>query len=220
MPIRFAALNMLIQGILFGISLSFLIGPLLFAVLEAGIAQGFRAGIAVAAGIWVGDIFFVSIVLLSVETLSALLAIDGFREWVGLCGGLLLLGFGAGNFFSKKHQKVDKNLTEHSFHKRSYQVWWLRGFLLNIINPGTIFFWLGLVSAVVVPNRWNKQESLIFFGGMLGTLILTDTLKAWAAKRIRRFLTPLHIRQVQKGIGLLLMLFGLVLILRVLWSAL
>jgi len=86
------------------------------------------------------------------------------------------------------------------------------------VNPGTIFFWLGIVSAVVVPNGWNQQETLVFFGGMLGTLVLTDTLKAWAAKSIRGFLTPKHIRQVQQGIGLVLMLFGLVLIFRVIIS--
>lgn len=213
---RFAAFFMLLQGILFGISLSFLIGPLLFAVVEAGIGQGFRAGIAVAAGIWISDVLFVGAILWSVETLAAITSIDGFKHWVGIFGGGLLLAFGAGSLFSKSGQEASAALAENGIEKRSNLAWWLRGFLLNTINPGTIFFWIGIISAVVVPNHWNKEETLLFFGGMLGTLVLTDTLKAWAAKRIRQFLTPKHIQQVQRGIGLMLMLFGAVLIIKVL----
>ncbi len=207
---------MFLQGVLFGISLSFLIGPLLFAVVEAGIGQGFRAGIAVAAGIWISDVLFVGAILWSVDTLAAITEIDGFKHWVGIFGGALLLAFGAGSFFSKSSQKASAALVENGIEKRSNLAWWLRGFLLNTINPGTIFFWIGIISAVVVPNHWNKQQTLVFFGGMLGTLVLTDTLKAWAAKRIRQFLTPQHIRQVQRGIGLMLMMFGMMLIGRVL----
>ena len=94
----------------------------------------------------------------------------------------------------------------------------MRGFLINTINPGTIFFWLGIVSAVVAPNHWTITQSLIFFAGMLGALVVTDMLKAWGAKSIRRFLTPAHIRQIQRSIGLVLMIFGLVLILKAIWG--
>ena len=41
-------------------------------------------------------------------------------------------------------------------------------------------------------------------------------LKAYAAKRVRRFLTPAHTRWAQWGIGFLLLIFGIVLIVRVL----
>jgi threonine/homoserine/homoserine lactone efflux protein len=97
---------------------------------------------------------------------------------------------------------------------KSYFWWFLRGFLLNTINPGTVFFWLGITTGVVVPNGWGMREMLVFFGGMLGTLVFTDTLKAWAAKRVRRFLTPVHIRKIHLSIGGLMFVFGLVLILR------
>ena len=203
---------MLLQGILLGISLSFLIGPLLFTVVQAGILQGFRAGIAVAAGIWVSDVLFVVAIMWGIDALAALTAMEGFRFWVGIWGGILLLVFGFGSVFSKVKQA---DVAEGLVKKRTLFHWWLRGFLINTINPGTIFFWLGIVSAVVMPNNWSQQESFIFFGGMLATLILTDTLKAWAAKHIRQFLTPKHIQQIQRGIGLILMIFGLVLIFKV-----
>jgi threonine/homoserine/homoserine lactone efflux protein len=96
----------------------------------------------------------------------------------------------------------------------AYPAYFLRGFLLNTVNPFTVFFWLGITGAVLIPNGWNNRETLIFFSGMLGTLVLTDTLKAYGAKRIRRFLTPRHTTQVRQAIGLLLIVFGIVLVAR------
>jgi threonine/homoserine/homoserine lactone efflux protein len=222
---------MLIQGILLGISLSFLIGPLLFAIVEAGISQGFRAGVSVAAGIWFSDILYVFAAFYGIEAIEALVALPNFKLWSGLLGGLLLTGFGVGSLLKSEssNQSSRNDISGHSPSSpekessrintpgyiniskspKSYLWWWIRGFLVNTINPGTVFFWLGIVSAVVIPSGWSKSEMLIFFGGMLTTLVVTDTLKAWGAKKLRQFLTPKHIRQIQLGIGWLMIGFGI-----------
>ncbi|MFN0175241.1 MAG: LysE family translocator [Saprospiraceae bacterium] len=210
---------MLLQGILLGISLSFLVGPLMFAIVEAGIGQGFRAGVAVAAGIWVSDVLYVLAAFYGVEAMEALVALPRFKMWAGLAGGLLLAGFGLGTIWKTRiMRKLSGSFLEGQWvetpNHKTYLWWWLRGFLLNTVNPGTVFFWLGIVTAVVVPSGWSRQEMLIFFGGMLATLVITDTLKAWAAKRLRKFLTPEHTRKIQLGLGLLMVFFGGVLIVR------
>lgn len=207
---------MLLQGILLGLSLSFLIGPLLFAIIEAGIGQGFRAGVSVAAGIWASDFIYVLVVFFGIDALEAVVALPHFKIWAGILGSILLLAFGVGSIWKVRSGK-SRMAGETQEHTRiqplnkNYKWWWLRGFLLNTINPGTLFFWLGITTAVVVPSGWSRPEMVVFFGGMLATLILTDTLKAWAAKKVRRFLTPTHTQQIQVGIGLLMILFGLVL---------
>lgn len=230
---------MLIQGIILGLSLSFMVGPLLFAILQAGIERGFRAGLAVAGGIWASDVLYVLAVLFGLEVMAAITALPGFKVAAGLAGGALLVAFGLGSLMMKNKSTGNRtfrlsrsepfmatarsdsgaNTTGRegtSMVLPSYRIYFLRGFLLNTINPFTVFFWLGITGAVLIPNGWNDSQILIFLGGMLATLVVTDTLKAYAAKRIRRFLTPRHTQQVRQGIGVLLIVFGIVLVARVL----
>ncbi|GAB4496366.1 MAG: LysE family translocator [Saprospiraceae bacterium] len=214
---------MLLQGFLLGLSLSFMVGPLLFAIVQAGIERGFRAGLAVAGGIWASDVLYVLAVLYGLEMLAAMTALPGFRFGAGLAGGALLVAFGVGNLWVKKSPPAKSapadtaDDTSDSLRKNTaYSTYFLQGFLLNMINPFTVFFWIGIAGAVLIPNGWNSSQILIFFGGMLATLAVTDTLKAYAAKSIRRFLTPRHTRQMRQGIGVLLIVFGVVLVARVL----
>ena len=208
---------MIIQGILLGVSLSFMIGPLFFSIIEAGIAQGFRAGIAVATGIWLSDVLYVAVVISSVDLLAGMTALPGFKIWAGIVGGCLLVIFGIGSWLAAGRQ-IKRDVAKTGKERKSYswKAYFLRGFLLNTINPFTVFFWLSVAGAVIIPNGWNAYEAIYFFGGMLGTLVVSDTLKAYGARQISRFLTPQHTFWVQRGIGVTLLVFGIVLVVRVL----
>lgn len=224
---------MIIQGVLLGLSLSFMVGPLLFAIMQASLDRGFRAGIALAAGIWASDILYLYLIYRWVDALAALAALPNFTFWAGLFGSTVLVVFGVGTLINRKVPVADEHNTtadrvldaldgpeppgtEHNWTRWGYPGYALRGFLLNTINPFTVFFWLGLASAVVVTNKWTPRESVAFFGGMLFSLIVTDVLKAYAAKRVRSFLNPRHIRRLQQGIGIALLISGIVLMVRVL----
>ncbi len=201
---------MLVQGILLGFTLSFMVGPLLFAIVEAGLERGFRAGLAVAIGIWTSDVLYVLAVWRGLEAMTNLVAWPQFKVWAAFAGGGLLIAFGLGSLFKKRHS--EKHVFAPSSTPHTLTSYGLRGFLLNTINPFTVFFWIGIASGVVVPGNWNSGQIFLFFGSMLGTLVITDVLKAYAAKRLREWLTPQHIRQAQQAIGVLLVIFGVVMI--------
>ena len=225
--------NLIVNGMLLGLTLSFLIGPILFAIVQAGIERGFRAGLSLASGIWTSDLIYIFVIYHSVGLIETLIERPYFKFWAGLIGGIVLIGFGIGSLVlgpaslpdGKKESTADKVLdkldgkepegVDHNWKRWGYLGYWLRGFLINTINPFTIFFWLGLSSAVIIPNGWKADQALWFFGGMMGTLMVIDTLKAYAAKRIRELLTPKHILLVQRAIGIVLIIFGVVMFIRV-----
>ncbi|MFN4080061.1 MAG: LysE family translocator [Saprospiraceae bacterium] len=217
---------MFLKGILLGLSLSFMVGPLLFAIVYASLERGFRAGLALAAGIWSSDMLYLSMLYFGIEQMDNLTRVPHFRFWASMAGGLVLLAFGAGILLKKAPPVVDLHNApgdrvldrldgpELEGVKHNWQTWglggyWLRGFLINLINPFTMFFWLGIAGAVIIPEGWNSPQILRFFGGMFGALIILDTAKAYAARKVRQWLTPSHVARVQRIIGLALLLFGL-----------
>lgn len=221
---------MLWQGILLGLTFSVITGPLMFSIIQASLVRGFRAGFAVAAGIWFSDLLFILLVWQGLTAVQAVTAWPGFRFWAGLAGGLLLIGFGLNSLRNAK-KTTAPTLSEQvldvldgpeppgappNWTHWGYAGYWLRGFIINTVNPFTVFFWIGIATGVVLPNQWSSRDILLFFGGMMVVLVLADTLKAYAAKRLRRFLTPDHTRQVQRGIGVTLILFGIALMVRAL----
>ena len=75
--------NLILKGAMLGLTISILIGPLLFAILQAGIEKGFLAGFSVAAGIWLSDVIFVTIIYHSLAAIENITAISGFKTWAG-----------------------------------------------------------------------------------------------------------------------------------------
>lgn len=203
-------LPLLLKGLLLGLTLSFVIGPLFFSIIESALARGFKAGIAVASGIWTSDILFIGVMLKGIHWLESITALPGFRFWAGVFGSLILVAFGAASlWFTQKKTQTHPNTPLLQLERRNFWSQWSKGFMINLINPGTLLFWVGTATGLVAPNGWSLSEGLLFFTSMMAVLVITDLLKIYAAKKLRNWLTPAHIISVRKTIGVVLILFGL-----------
>lgn len=201
---------LLIKGLLLGVTLSFVIGPLFFSIIESALARGFKAGLAVAGGIWTSDVLFIAVVLKGIHWLESMVALPGFRLWAGITGSGILILFGLGSLWvaRKKTPVISTDAPLIQIESRDFWSQWMKGFMINTVNPGTLVFWIGTATGLVAPNGWSTRESLLFFAAMMSVLILTDLLKIYAAKKLRRWLTPEHINWVRKAIGVVLIIFG------------
>jgi threonine/homoserine/homoserine lactone efflux protein len=124
-------------------------------------------------------------------------------------GGVILLVYGITNFFKKSTGKSKAALNTRS---GGYLYLFIKGFILNLINVGVLVFWLGVI-IIVGPSLDNDPNRLlIFFSGMLGAYLGMDILKILLAKQLKRKLTRRRIFLVKKGLGILLVICGLVLI--------
>jgi threonine/homoserine/homoserine lactone efflux protein len=222
------------KGILFGLSLSILVGPLLFALISASLERDFRAGLAFAGGIWTSDLVFIALVYKSVDQVAAFTNLPGFKFWASLIGGIILTIMGLQmirrNRQNERPNRLDTTAIgekvldrldghedaemDHNWRRWGYFGYFARGFLMNTFNPFTIFFWLAFATTVVLPSNWSQKELIEFFVGMLGALVGTDVLKAMSARKLKQYLTPKQIKTIQFGIGLMIVGFGGFLIFR------
>jgi threonine/homoserine/homoserine lactone efflux protein len=210
-------MDLILEGVKFGLALSILIGPIFFAIVQAGVEEGVRAGTMVGLGIWVSDFLFIVAVYYSLSFINQIASSEQFALYLGIGGGITLAAFGLGALITAPKVGGGPQWSKFEVKKSSYFSHWLKGFLINTVNPFTFFFWIGVASTVVVDGELNQREALLFFSGILSTIILTDFLKAVLAKRIRRVMRPVHLMWLRRISGAALILFAIILIARVIW---
>lgn len=196
----------LLKGITYGLMLSFLIGPIFFALLQAGIEKGFRTGLAIGSGIWISDFLYIVTVYSGLNWIQAVADSPNFKFYVGAIGGVILISFGIGTLLDNK--KIDKTKV---IKQSGYFAHAMKGFLINTINPFTIFFWIAM-STEILTFEASISETILFFGGIFGMIILTDILKVALAKQISKYLKMSYILTFRKIVGIVLLIGGVVLI--------
>jgi threonine/homoserine/homoserine lactone efflux protein len=189
-----------------GFLLSFVIGPVFFVLLETSATKGFRAGLVFDLGVILADILF-----LIIAYFSSFQLLENLSNQPGLYvfGGVILLVYGITNFFKPGTGKGTAAISPRG---SGYLYLFIKGFVLNLINVGVLVFWLGVI-IIVGPSLDNDPDRiLMFFSGMLGAYLAMDILKILLAKQLKRKLTRRRIFLVKKGLGILLVICGLVLI--------
>ncbi|MCC7233272.1 MAG: LysE family transporter [Bacteroidia bacterium] len=200
-------LEPVISGITFGLLLAVMLGPVFFALIQTSLHEGFRAGVHLAIGVFLSDTILIAACFFFAAQLNLM---EEHKTIVGWVGGLLLIGFGAFNFFRKiKVREVDDNK------KTIHAKFMAEGFLLNFFNPAVLFFWLGVVGIVSLRENYSRMHELFFFSSVLLTVFSTDLLKSFVAHRIKNVLNAKVILWVNRITGLVLAAFGMHMIYKV-----
>ena len=203
----------LIQGAILGLTLSALLGPALFTLLQTSIHRGIKSAIFLAFGIFLSDISVVYLALM-----GALQLINQKNNYiiVGVIGGTILIGFGLYTFYHKIH--IDENNKAIEVRLPGPLTYILKGYFLNIMNPFVWFFWISAMVGVTATFE-DKYDVMIFFIGTLSTIFFSDILKAFIADKIKAHLNTNILVRVNHAVGILLVIFGIFLIVRVFFRA-
>lgn len=203
-------INDILSGIPWGIFLSFMIGPVFFILLETSIIKGFRAAIVFDLGVVLGDIVFITIAYLGSYRLITSLKDNSA---LFMFGGILMLAYGVISYISlRKEKKVDIKKIDNEIIRKDYLGLFIKGFFLNIINIGVLGFWLAVIISVGPKLEMQNSRMFTFFAAVILSYLLVDCVKIVLAKQLKTKLTPINILKIKKGISIVLMVFGIVLI--------
>ena len=205
-------INDILAGIPWGILLSFMIGPVFFILLETSIIKGFRAALVFDLGVILGDLFFIGIAYLGSYRLIKSLKDD---PALFIFGGVLMLTYGIISFIKlKKEVKVNTDIIDKEIIKKDYTSLFIKGFLLNIINIGVLGFWLAIIISVGPKLEMQTSRMVTFFISVIGSYLFVDCIKILLAKQLKTKLNPTNILKIKKGISIVMMVFGTILILQ------
>ncbi len=194
-----------LEGFVLGLSMIIFIGPVLFTLLQAALQFGFKSGWAVAWGIIVSDVICV---VLSKMGASVLLENKSYVWYIGIGGAVLLTGMGLNYLLNPNLSK--KN--EVKIKRSDYIGYFVKGFLVNFVNPFVFLVWIGVCTRGL--TQYGDYYGNIYLSGVLLGIFSTDTLKALFAEKLGSILTPQHLAYIYKAVGVLLILFAGILMVR------
>ena len=197
------------QAIPLGFTLSFLIGPVFFVLLETSAIKGARAAIVLDLGVIFADIVFIAIAFLGsyrlLEQLTHHPALYGL-------GGMIMMVYGMITIIRKPKKESIENQTEIEIPKNNYLGLFVKGFLLNFINIGVLAFWLAMIVIFSPKLDLNPTRIVVFFGGILIGYFIVDLLKIFLAKQFKSKMTPERVVKIRRIIGIILLIAGIWLI--------
>ncbi|OQX75928.1 MAG: hypothetical protein B6D61_09575 [Bacteroidetes bacterium 4484_249] len=153
-----------LQGILLGLTFAVLLGPAFFALIQTSIQRGFRKGALLATGIFFSDLF--ALVLCYFGAMQILGSDPRENIYFSIIGGIILIIFGTFTFSRKIADNPEdgkNNNLEEKFSKPYLYV--IKGFLLNIFNPGMWFIWITIVVSLSANFGVNSKAIYNFLAG-------------------------------------------------------
>ncbi len=196
-----------VNALLSGFFLSFMVGPVFFVLLETSATRGIKEAIIFDLGVIFADIIFIVISYYGSYTLLNKIKDD---PRLFFAGGLILFTYGLISFIKEKRRKIILDPKLVVVEKTSGYGLFLKGFLLNFINVGVLGFWLALIIVISSNLGMNGNRIFWYFTLIIVGYFITDLGKIFLAKQLKNKLTPRVINKIRKIMGIILMVIGIV----------
>ncbi|MDB5226538.1 MAG: Lysine exporter protein [Bacteroidota bacterium] len=198
-------MDVIIKGILSGITISLLIGPIFIALVDITLTKGWRSALFYVSGVIISDI----VLIYFLNELLSVFVFDQYKLYVGWIGGLVLLMFGAITFFANpnvEHANIENIKT--------YFGAFFKGVTINVLNPFVVLFWVGIYSTLATFN-YSNLEKAAYYGSLLSMVVVFDMLKIRFAYFLKYRFSTQKLSIVKKVAGVCLFVFGIVMIVKV-----
>ena len=201
-PRTFSMVEIIAKGLTIGLLLSLSVGPIFFSVIKQSLTNGHKGGLGVSAS----DI---TLVLLANVFTELFLSLQVYEKPIGIAGSILLIVFGIYFLFFKKLKINEDGKVVFKHRKRDLLKISLSGFIMNLMNPGMIILWFTISTSLI---HFSTRNKIIIYTTALVIVLLADLFKVFLAGKIRNKLTPHNIHILNRINGMILIIFGLVLI--------
>jgi threonine/homoserine/homoserine lactone efflux protein len=198
-----------ISGIGIGIVLTFLTGPVFFALIKTSIERGFHAGVFLAAGVVCSDVVFVGAILFG----SQLFEVSAQTKTIaGVIGSIILLVVGI-RYLVKKAKLNYTNVAPTGLKRTGY---FLKGFLLCIFNPAILFHWITVIGTASTIYHNGVHNRVLKIAIMFLTILVVqfglDTTKAFYANKLRDRISEKLVHRVNQAAGIALIIASIILL--------
>ena len=208
------------NGIVFGIIISFMLGPAFFILIETSIKKGFKSAIFLDIGILISDAIYLLAAFFVAEKINLWLTTNSFVKYIA---GSIFIILGVVSMYKNVIQlrlqtteiKDVKEIEADPSKKIIYPFQLLiKGLGLNAINPGVLIFWIAASTYATNELKLGDFQLLSFFGITLLTMFVVDVFKIYFSSRLKEKLDNKVLSIIGVLIGGLMVFFGLAICLK------
>lgn len=208
------------NGIVFGIIISFMLGPAFFILLETSIKKGFKAAIFLDLGILLSDAIYLLAAFFVAEKINIWLTTNSFVKYIA---GSVFITLGITFIYKnllqiKKTNVAARDVKEIEAVKTNVIIYpfqlIIKGLGLNAINPGVLIFWIAASTYATKELNLGDLQLISFFGITLLTMFMVDILKIYFSSRLKEKLNNKVLSIIGMLIGCLMVFFGVAICLK------
>lgn len=202
------------NGIVFGIIISFMLGPAFFILLETSIKKGFKAAVFLDLGILLSDAIYLLAAFFVAEKINIWLTTNSFVKYIA---GSVFITLGITFIYKnliqiKKTNVAARDVKEIEAVKTNIIIYpfqlIIKGLGLNAINPGVLIFWIAASTYATKELNLGDLQLISFFGITLLTMFMVDILKIYFSSRLKEKLNNKVLSIIGMLIGCLMVFFG------------
>jgi threonine/homoserine/homoserine lactone efflux protein len=194
----------LFQGIFIGLTITVSFGPGFIALFQTSVMRGVKAGFVLATGILMSDLVLIGT---SYFGLTKLLSKDNYMV-MGIIAGTILIITGGFTTFFKPSVNLNETKQLSDWHD-TLPILLIKGFILNIANPFSLIFWIGVMGFAASNFGMHTPGFFCFFAGLVCTAFFSDLLKCYLSGLLRKILASNAITIINKVVGIILMVAGI-----------
>lgn len=190
-----------------------MLGPSFFLILETSIKDGIKSALFLDLGVFLGDVLYIWVALTFFTQREA---IQVYEDPITFGTGVLLIGFGLYQFLKKgkdKKKHTDPNMLIPPA-KNEYVRLMIKGFIINFINPTILLYWFGMIFIGFSKNMFTPNEMIVFLCAIMLSFFSIDVLKIIGARQLKKVVTPEFLHHLNQAIGVILVIFGLVMLVK------
>jgi threonine/homoserine/homoserine lactone efflux protein len=200
----------LLNGFLVGLAMAVSVGPGFIAIFQLTLNKGFRAGFIITMGLFLSDIV---LLILSYLWISKLEFIRSVTVQTGIAASFVLIAFGVCSLLKKSDNKLSGRTVKLVNSDIAY---FLKGLIINIVNPFAYLYWMGVVSVSLTLYSVKFVDNCLFFSSILATAFVADVLKIHYSCKLKQILNTKSMHWINVCSGFFFILCGIILIMRVL----
>lgn len=194
------------KGIVTGLLFTLTFGTVFFSLIQTSVKRGFNKAFYIALGVLLSDAFFIAVSLWGTSFIAD--EMHKYDMQIRIVGFVFLVVLGIRSIIKKE---VD-HTNDAAPTERKGILYFIKGAMLNSINPMVLISWMGVVTYVETVIKFDYNNTLFYFMVVLATMLTTMIGIIYFAGKLRHVLSAKNMHRLNVFSGIIFLVFALVIL--------